>query len=135
MFSAAFTAATILPGGSEAVLIGLLSRVPDMALLLLLVASLGNTLGSMTSYLLGRLGRMKITPEQLQQAKYQRGVRWLQQYGVWALLMSWAPVIGDVLCILAGWLKLPVALSSIMILIGKTIRYSIIVALTLHWFG
>ncbi|MCL1141809.1 YqaA family protein [Shewanella gaetbuli] len=129
MFSGAFLAATLLPGGSEILLIGLLTNNSEPWLALLIVASVGNTLGAMTSYYLGRAGRFAKSPKDFENKHYQRALNWFERYGVWALLLSWMPLIGDILCLIAGWLKLPVMSSTIMILIGKTVRYSLIVFL------
>ncbi|MCL1067619.1 DedA family protein [Shewanella olleyana] len=128
MFSGAFLAATLLPGGSEVLLVALLTDAPEMWLSLLIVASVGNSLGAITSYYLGYLGRFAKTPDDFASKKYQHGLKLIEKYGYWALLLSWLPLIGDILCLIAGWLKLPIVPSTIMILIGKTIRYSLIVA-------
>ncbi|PIW61037.1 YqaA family protein [Shewanella sp. CG12_big_fil_rev_8_21_14_0_65_47_15] len=134
MFSGAFLAATLLPGGSEVLLIALLNQSPEAWLSLVIVATIGNTFGAMTSFYLGRLGRFAKSPEALSGAKYAKGLNLIEHYGVWALLLSWAPVIGDILCLLAGWLKLPLVPSFLMIFIGKTIRYLLVVAAVTHWF-
>ncbi|MCC4833216.1 YqaA family protein [Shewanella sp. 1_MG-2023] len=128
MFSGAFLAATLLPGGSEVLLVALLTDAPETWVSLLVVASVGNSLGAITSYYLGYLGRFAKTPEDFASKKYQHGLNLIEKYGYWALLLSWLPLIGDILCLIAGWLKLPIVPSTIMILIGKTIRYSLIVA-------
>jgi membrane protein YqaA with SNARE-associated domain len=57
----------------------------------------------------------------------------IQKYGYWALLLSWAPLIGDILCLLAGWMKLPLLRSTLMILVGKCVRYLLVAAFALHW--
>lgn len=133
MFFGAFLAATLLPGGSEVLLITLLNQHPSMWIALVVSASVGNTLGAMTSFYLGRVGRMVKSPQQLSQGKHAKGLALIERYGVWSLLLAWAPVIGDILCVLAGWLKLPPLPSLLMIFIGKTLRYLLIAALTLHW--
>ncbi|MCL2912872.1 DedA family protein [Shewanella corallii] len=133
MFSGAFLAATLLPGGSEVLLAGLLAAEPQAWLTLWLAASVGNTLGSLTSFWLGRLGRVAKSPEELASGGYRRALALVQKYGVWSLLLAWTPVIGDLLCVLAGWLRLPVLTSTLLILIGKTVRYLLIVAAVLHW--
>ncbi|AAN56552.1 DedA family protein [Shewanella oneidensis MR-1] len=135
MFSGAFLAATLLPGGSEVLLVGLLNKVPQAWLSLVAVASMGNTLGAMTSFYLGRLGRFAKSPEALSEGKHAKALTLIERYGVWSLLLSWAPIIGDVLCLLAGWLKLPMRLALIVIFIGKTVRYLVVAAATLHWLG
>lgn len=133
MFSAAFIAATLLPGGSEVLLVALIDNTPEKWLSLVIVATLGNGFGSITSYYLGTLGRFATTPEAMAQGRYRHSIGLLKRYGYWSLLLAWMPLIGDLLCLLAGWLKLPVVKSSIMIFIGKGIRYLLVAALTLHW--
>ncbi|MGL4832995.1 MAG: YqaA family protein [Shewanella sp.] len=133
MFVGAFLAATLLPGGSEVLLIALLNQTHNDVLLLVLAASIGNTLGAMTSFYLGRLGRLAATPAQLAQGKFAKALQLIERYGVWALLLAWLPVIGDILCLLAGWLKLPVLRATLLIFIGKTVRYFVIAGAVLHW--
>ncbi|MFB2721800.1 YqaA family protein [Shewanella xiamenensis] len=135
MFSGAFLAATLLPGGSEVLLVALLNKVPQAWLALVAVASIGNTLGAMTSFYLGRLGRFAKSPEALSEGKHAKALTLIERYGVWSLLLSWAPIIGDILCLLAGWLKLPMLPALSMIFIGKIVRYLMVAAVTLHWLG
>ncbi|MBW0280422.1 YqaA family protein [Shewanella xiamenensis] len=135
MFSGAFLAATLLPGGSEVLLVALLNKAPQAWLVLVAVASIGNTLGAMTSFYLGRLGRFAKSPEALSEGKHAKALTLIERYGVWSLLLSWAPIIGDILCLLAGWLKLPMLPALSMIFIGKTVRYLMVAAVTLHWLG
>lgn len=135
MFSGAFLAATLLPGGSEVLLVALLNKVPQAWLVLVAEASIGNTLGAMTSFYLGRLGRFAKSPEALSEGKHTKALTLIERYGVWSLLLSWAPIIGDILCLLAGWLKLPMLPALSMIFIGKTVRYLMVAAVTLHWLG
>lgn len=135
MFSGAFLAATLLPGGSEVLLVALLNKAPQAWLVLVAVASIGNTLGAMTSFYLGRLGRFAKSPEALSEGKHVKALTLIERYGVWSLLLSWAPIIGDILCLLAGWLKLPMLPALSMIFIGKTVRYLMVAAVTLHWLG
>ncbi|MCL1112457.1 DedA family protein [Shewanella basaltis] len=127
MFSGAFLAATLLPGGSEVLLVALLDDAPTMWLQLLMIATLGNTLGAMTSYGLGWTGRLAKPPQEMTSRSAQIALAWMKRYGVWTLLLSWLPLIGDVLCLLAGWLKLPVFMSIFLIFIGKILRYSVVV--------
>lgn len=135
MFSGAFLAATLLPGGSEVLLVALLNKAPQAWLVLVAVASIGNTLGAMTSFYLGRLGRFAKSPEALSEGKHAKALTLIERYGVWSLLLSWAPIIGDILCLLAGWLKLPMLPALSMIFIGKIVRYLMVAAVTLHWLG
>ncbi|WP_338592309.1 VTT domain-containing protein [Shewanella khirikhana] len=128
MFSGAFLAATLLPGGSEVLLLALVKSSPELWLGLFVAATLGNTLGALTSLGLGRLGRIAWEPEQLS-ASQRRAMALVEKYGVWSLLLSWAPVIGDILCVLAGWLRLPLLASTVLILIGKALRYALLLLL------
>src|SRR5688572_32779402 len=97
LFVASFLAATLLPGGSEAALYGVLTLHPERYWPALGIATLGNTLGGLSSYLLGRL---------ITQRQELRGLRAVQRDGSLALLLSWMPFIGDPLCVAAGWLLL-----------------------------
>ncbi|EDQ01229.1 conserved hypothetical protein; putative inner membrane protein [Shewanella benthica] len=133
MFSAAFLAATLLPGGSEVLLVALLNDDSSNWLALVILASVGNTFGSITSYYLGTLGRFARSPEEMAKGKYKRALDLIDKYGYWALLLAWMPIIGDLLCLLAGWMKLPLLRSTLMILIGKSVRYFLVAGLALHW--
>lgn len=128
MFSGAFLAATLLPGGSEVLLVALVKSTPELWLGLFLAATIGNTLGALSSLALGRMGRLAWEPEQLSPSQ-RRAMAMVEKYGVWSLLLSWAPVIGDILCLLAGWLRLPLVASTILILLGKAGRYALILLL------
>lgn len=114
LFAASFLAATLLPGGSEAALYGVLKLHPDQYWPALGVATLGNTLGGMSSYLIGRI---------IPQKKDLPGLQAVRKYGSPALLLSWAPFIGDPLCIAAGWLRLNPWLSALFMGLGKFTRY------------
>lgn len=122
LFIASFLAATLLPGGSEALLIYNLSEHPECVIILIIVASVGNSLGSFTSYGLGYIGAKKLTNVQLN----SRSAQWIKRYGVYSLLLSWLPLVGDFLCVAAGFYKFPMVMSSMFIMLGKTIRYCII---------
>ena len=114
LFGSSFLAATLLPGGSEAVLFGVLKLYPEQFWPALGVATLGNTLGGMSSYLIGRL---------IPQKKDLRGLPVLQRYGSPALLLAWVPFVGDPLCVAAGWLRLDPWLSVLFMAVGKFARY------------
>lgn len=129
LFVSCFLAATLLPGGSEALLVYLLEQYPAQTIVLIGVASLGNGLGSLSSYCLGYLGRIKFRPEQDQNT----ASRLVERYGVFALLLSWLPLVGDILCVIAGYMKLPILLSTVLIFIGKTLRYVVVAWLYLSW--
>jgi len=120
LFAASFLAATLLPGGSEAALYGVLKLHPGQYALALAVATLGNTLGGMSSYLIGRV---------IPQKKELPGLAAIQKYGSPALLLSWVPIIGDPLCVAAGWLRLNPWLSTLFMGLGKLARYLVIASL------
>lgn len=120
LFISSFLAATLLPGGSEAVLFGVLKMHPDTLWTALAVATLGNTLGGMSSYLIGRL---------IPATKPLKGLSTIQRWGSPALLLSWVPVIGDPLCVAAGWLRLNPWWSVVFIALGKLARYWVVAVL------
>ncbi|WP_315980274.1 hypothetical protein [Aliamphritea spongicola] len=72
------------------------------------------------------LGWWIVNPFKAESKKHQRAMKYVQRYGAWSLLLSWVPVIGDPLCLLAGWLKLPVLLSVVLIFLGKLARYWVV---------
>ncbi len=102
LFTSSFLSATLLPGSSEAVLVALLVSVKTAPWLLVLTATIGNSLGGLTNVILGRLFPLR------ESSRWQeRAQGWLQRFGAPALLLSWLPLVGDLLCLLAGWLRLP----------------------------
>jgi len=117
LFLSSFLAATLLPGGSEAVLFGVLKLDASLLWPALALATLGNTLGGMSSYLLGRI---------LPQRESSRALEWLRRYGAAALLLAWAPLIGDALCVAAGWLRLNALWVALFMALGKFARYAAI---------
>lgn len=119
LFTSSFLAATLLPGGSEAVLYGVIRLHPDALWSALSLATLGNTLGGMTSYALGRF---------LPQTKPLRGLDTVRRYGSPALLLAWVPLLGDPLCVAAGWLRINAAMAALFMAIGKFARYCLVVA-------
>jgi len=120
LFASSFLAATLLPGGSEAVLFGVLKVNPQQYWPALAVATLGNTLGGMSSYLIGHLIPQK------QAAQNENYLASLRRYGTPALLAAWVPVIGDPLCIAAGWLRMNVWWSVLFMAFGKFARYLVV---------
>jgi membrane protein YqaA with SNARE-associated domain len=117
LFIASFLAATVLPGGSEVVLIAVISKHPDALLQAVAVATVGNTLGGASSFLIGWL-----LPNRAQ----HRAIIYLHKYGYWALLFSWVPLFGDALCVAAGWLRFNPWLSLLLFAIGKLLRYVLV---------
>lgn len=134
LFLSAFLAATILPMQSEAVLIGLLiSGKP--AVLLLFVAISGNVLGSIVNWFLGRqiehFQNRSWFPVSSQ--KLEKANQWYQRYGRWSLLMSWAPVIGDPLTVLAGVFREPFRSFLLLITVAKASRYLVLAYVTMKF--
>lgn len=131
LFISAFGAATLLPLQSEAVLIGLLLQKQYLVWLLLLVASLGNILGSCVNWWLG------VKAEQFKDRKWfpvstekmQKAQMTYQKYGFWSLLLSWMPIIGDPITLIAGLLKENFWRFLLIVSIAKTGRYLFIYAL------
>jgi len=120
LFASSFISATLFPGGSEVVLWSVVRSWPEHSLLALTVATLGNTLGGMTSYAVGRF---------LPRRELPRSLGWLHRWGVLALLGSWLPVVGDALCVGAGWLRLNPWSSCLLMAAGKLARYAVVLAL------
>nr|WP_194716342.1 YqaA family protein [Pantoea agglomerans] len=127
MFGSSFLSATLLPGSSEALLIALLIAKKTSVYGLLLAASLGNTLGGLTNILIGRL-----LPLKRQGRWHDTAMTWLHRLGPAALLFSWLPVIGDLLCVLAGWLRFAWLPAILFLAVGKTLRYIVIATATLQ---
>ena len=126
LFISAFISSTIAPGGSEAVLAYMVSENKINVEELVLIATIGNTLGALTTWFIGVLAAKKFPADKLLSEKKQRSLALVRRWGVWALLFSWLPVVGDGLCFAGGWLKLPILLSCIAIFIGKAIRYTFV---------
>ncbi len=127
LFVSAFISSTILPGGSEVLLGVLLVQQMHTPGLLLSVASLGNTLGGMTSWCLGWLIAKYYPVSSMLAPRRRSALQVIKKWGVLALLLSWLPLIGDALCVAAGWLRLNFLLSFLLIAIGKTLRYLFVV--------
>ncbi len=127
LFFSAFASATLLPGSSEAVLIAAL-KSGHAPLLLWWVASAGNTLGGMTSWLLGYWIATRHPARILKEPGRRRALRRLRRWGWPMLLLSWVPLIGDPLCVAAGWLRMHPLISVLAIGVGKGARYAVLVA-------
>ena len=128
LFISGFLSATLLPGGSEAGLIATLALNQWSVFTIVTIATIGNTLGGMTNYWIGIL-----LPNRTKSEKYGHNAQqWLTKFGYPVLLFSWLPIIGDPLCLAAGWLRLKFFPSLILIAIGKCLRYALI---ALIYFG
>ncbi len=122
LFASAFISSTLLPGGSEAVLAALALHNHHSVSAMLAVATAGNTLGGMSSWLIGYLIAKRWPATQMEKPEQQRAVDWLHRYGSPILLLSWLPVVGDPLCVAAGWLRINFWVSLLMIAAGKALR-------------
>ncbi len=136
LFVAAFLSATIFPFQSEVVLFGMLMTEHYQWLLLILVASVGNTAGSAANWVLGRLlAEFESRPWfPVKRETIARAEAWYHRYGRWSLLLSWVPFIGDPLTIVAGVLKEPFPVFLALVALAKTARYFAVAAITFGWF-
>jgi membrane protein YqaA with SNARE-associated domain len=137
LFLVALGAATILPMQSETVLVGLALSGKFSWTLLLAVASVGNTLGSVVNWFLGRgierfRGRRWFP---VSEKSLERSSRWYRKYGKWSLLLSWMPIFGDALTVVAGVLREPLLPFTILVFIAKTSRYVVLVLAALQISG
>jgi membrane protein YqaA with SNARE-associated domain len=117
LFAYSFLAATLLPGGSELAFFAYLRAAPEQAALALTLVTVGNTLGGLTSYAAGRFLPKWRRLDSLPQADRVR------RYGSPALLLAWAPLVGDLLCVAAGWLRLNWLACTLFMAAGKLARY------------
>lgn len=132
LFAVAFGAATILPLQSEAMLAGLLLADYPPAWLII-IASAGNVLGSIANWIIGRQVERyrdwRWFP--VKQAQLDRAQRWYQRHGKWSLLLSWVPVVGDPLTVVAGVLREPLPTFLVLVTIAKVGRYLALAAVVL----
>lgn len=133
LFIMSFLAATILPLGSEWLLVTLLLKPLDPGFLLL-SATTGNVLGACTTYYLGRTGETLIVDNLLRikgEAR-ERAASMYGRYGAWTLLLSWVPIIGDPLCLIGGLFRTPFLFFLLLVTAGKLSRYAFIEYITLN---
>jgi membrane protein YqaA with SNARE-associated domain len=137
LFLTAFVAATILPMQSEAALVGLLLLDAQPAWLLVAVASVGNVLGSVVNWLLGRFIERYRDKRwfPVKPAALDRAGAWYRRYGKWSLLLSWMPIIGDPLTVAAGVLREPFPVFLLLVAIAKIGRYLVLAIATLGLAG
>jgi membrane protein YqaA with SNARE-associated domain len=128
LFAISFLAATILPFSSELTLAGLVTTSNYDNLLLLIVASLGNVLGSVVNWILGFYSRNLSTKRwfPVKDKQIEKSSKWFNRFGRWSLLFAWVPVIGDPLTLAAGLLRVKFIEFLILVTIGKVSRYLII---------
>ncbi|MBB3424601.1 membrane protein YqaA with SNARE-associated domain [Rhizobium sp. BK312] len=134
LFMAAFGAATILPMQSEAVLAGLLLTGRYSAVWLVVTAGVGNILGSLVNWMLGR------GIERFRQRRWfpvgedtlDRAQAWYRKYGKWSLLASWVPIVGDPITVVAGVLREPLPTFLLLVTVAKLGRYVIVALATMN---
>jgi len=143
-FVIAFVSATLLPMGSEPAVFGLVKLQPELFWPAVLVASAGNTLGGALTWWMGRVARRAADrvrhapdgaegpPPGHQGRASRQALAWLQQHGAPACLLSWLPLVGDPLCAVAGWLRLPFWPCVGYMAIGKLARYVSLTTFLLH---
>ncbi|GAA5072028.1 YqaA family protein [Lysobacter panacisoli] len=134
LFAAAFVAATLLPAQSEGLLAGLVvaGYVPW---LLVLVASVGNVLGSTVNWFLGR-EVMRFADRRwfpVKPAQLARAQAWYARYGKWSLLLSWMPIIGDPLTLAAGVMREPLRVFLVLVAVAKVARYVVVAMIAAHY--
>jgi membrane protein YqaA with SNARE-associated domain len=127
VFVVSFISATLIPLGSEPVVFGLIKLNPDIFWQVVLVATAGNTLGGAVDWWLG-FGAHKVSDKYSHSRHHMRVLDWLQALGPKACLLAWLPLVGDPLCAVAGWLKLPFWPCLFYMAIGKFARYVVMTA-------
>ena len=128
LFAVSFLAATILPFSSELTLAGLIATAVYDNLLLLILASFGNVLGSVVNWALGSYSRNLTTKKwfPFKETQIERSSKWFRKFGKWSLLFAWVPVVGDPLTLVAGILRVKFIDFIILVAIGKVSRYLIV---------
>jgi len=150
VFLISFISATLLPLGSEPAVFGLVKLNPDLFWAAIFVATAGNTLGGMLSWWMGygthraldmvRKHKAEMEAEvqapstNLNEKMHKRALEWLEKLGPKACLLSWLPGVGDPLCAVAGWLKMPLLPCAIYMAIGKFLLYVVMTSLLLWVF-
>jgi membrane protein YqaA with SNARE-associated domain len=122
VFVVAFVSATLLPMGSEPAVFGLVKLNPDLFWQAIVVATAGNTLGGMFSWWMG-WGAHQAVDRWKQSSTHIQALKWLEKLGPKACLLSWLPIVGDPICAVAGWLKMPFWSCAFYMAIGKFGRY------------
>ena len=133
LFAAAFLSATLLPIGSEPVLFGLLKLNPGLFWSAILVATAGNTLGGMLDWWIG-YGAPRVADKYSHSRHHMKALDVLERLGPRACLLSFLPIVGDPLCAVAGWLRLPFWPCSGYMLAGKCLRYLVVTVVLLRVF-
>lgn len=134
VFVIALLSATLLPLGSEPAVFGLVKLDESLFWPAVLVATLGNTLGGGISWWMGYGAERAYERVKHRRPHELKALQWLQRFGPKACLLSWLPVVGDPLCAVAGWLKLPFWPCLAYMAVGKLARYLLMTSALLWWF-
>jgi membrane protein YqaA with SNARE-associated domain len=146
VFTIAFISATLLPMGSEPAVFGLVKLNADLFWPAIWVATAGNTLGGVLSWWMGygahhaidkvrsRKVQHSLANDSISDRMHWRALQWLEKLGPKACLLSWLPGVGDPLCAVAGWLKMPLIACTFYMAIGKYLRYLLMTSLLLWVF-
>lgn len=134
VFVVSFISATLLPLGSEPAVFGLVELNPHLFWPAIAVATVGNTLGGAVTWWMG-LASHKVIDKYKHSANHLRALAWLERLGPKACLLAWLPVVGDPLCAVAGWLKLPFWPCLAYMAVGKFARYLTMTAALMGVFG
>jgi membrane protein YqaA with SNARE-associated domain len=133
VFVASFISATLLPLGSEPVVFGLIKLNPELFWPTIAVATIGNTLGGAVDWWMG-YGAHRAMDKYKGSNSHAKALEWLEHLGPKACLLAWLPVVGDPLCAVAGWLKLPFWPCLFYMAIGKFLRFLFLTVLLLYVF-
>jgi membrane protein YqaA with SNARE-associated domain len=135
LFASAFLSATLLPGSSEAALLALLALGKSDAVTLIAVATVGNVLGSLVNWLMGRFlahfRDRRWFP--VDEKSYDRAAAWYGRFGAWSLLFAWVPIVGDPLTVVAGMLRVRLGWFLALVTLGKAARYAFLAAALASW--
>lgn len=123
VFVVAFVSATLLPMGSEPAVFGLVKLNPELFWPAVLVATLGNTAGGALIWWMGWGAEKAYEAVSRRKPAQARALAWLQRFGPRACLLSWLPAVGDPLCAVAGWLRMPFWPCVLYMALGKFARY------------
>ena len=133
LFLASFISATLLPIGSEAVLFGLLKLNPQLFWEAIIVATAGNTLGGMLDWWMGYEAHL-VVDKYRHSRTHLKALDFLEKLGPKACLLAWLPIVGDPLCAVAGWLRMPFWPCTAYMMVGKFLRYVVMTAALLWMF-
>ena len=131
VFVVAFLSATLLPMGSEPAVFGLIKLNPDLFWPAILVATVGNTLGGVVTWWMG-LGAHQVVDRYRHSPTHLRALGWLERLGPRACFFAFLPIVGDPLCGVAGWLKMPLLPCTVYMAIGKFLRYLVMTVTLLY---